>query len=215
MPIDLKQFCAKNDPREYLCSPWREDGKVIASDGRIMVIVDDMPGMPGDFPGPDSRVAGRWRQLVSRVSVHFTDTADRVWHRLADLRVPPNKPCPSCGGAGYRWSRSYPDCGGDGYFSDGSDEHDCWGCDGTGVVFVDTQEDGDKTCCGACAGTGIRFDVFKVGGMKFQVGYLNLLKALPECEMTVSATVNGDMASFRFAGGIGYLMALRSVRHDF
>lgn len=218
MFIDLKPFCAAKDVRGFLGAPWREDGKVVASDGRIMVIVDEMPG---EFPGPDSRVgAGRWRQLAAQFEAQFTDPADRMWYSLADLPVPPNAPCPSCDGAGYHWSRPCPDCDGEGSFTHGRHEYDCRECDGTrfvehtpGNAVTGTEapvhDQAQKTECIACGGSGIRFDVAEVGRLKFQVLYLNLLKALPECEMTIPTTVEGGMASFRFPGGLGYLMAVR------
>ena len=87
MTIDLQPFCATDLVGVLKClrAPWRTDGKVIASDGRIMAIVDDMPG---DFAAQDFAIAGRWRQLAAQFEAQLPDTAERVWHRLADLPVP-------------------------------------------------------------------------------------------------------------------------------
>ncbi|WP_414041212.1 hypothetical protein ACJU26_03805 [Acidithiobacillus sp. M4-SHS-6] len=211
--FDLKPFCARNDPREYLNAPWREEGKVIASDGRIIIIVDDLPG---DFPAPAAQVTGALRRFAGQ----FADkVSDPVWYGIADLPVPPNEPCPSCDGKGYRArNRSVcPDCDGEGTFVHGSHEYECQECDGTG--FVDRHGlDGTATTdeCPACDGSGIRFEVFPfpVGGVKFQIKYLNLLRMLPECELAVpEISVFQDVpASFRFSGGTGYLMPVNEIQ---
>ena len=81
----------------------------------------------------------------------------------------------------------------------------CPSCDGTGV-WVD-DEDGTKDQCLSCYGTKHAFTRFAMDDTGFNLHYLRLLAALPECRIRTHGKTSP--AAVIFNGGQGLLMPMR------
>lgn len=91
----LAEFCAnEQEPRHSLRAPWREDdGRVVASDGRIMIVLD---ALPGDFPAPSPSIAHSTAAIATACDKQWVDGWRQTWIRVSDLEIPENAPCAWC-----------------------------------------------------------------------------------------------------------------------
>lgn len=70
-------------------------------------------------------------------------------------------------------------------------------------------EDGEE--CANCYGTGIKqYQPFRVGETDFNVRYLTLISELPNAEIGISDKIETTPVPFRFDGGHGVLMPMRT-----
>lgn len=91
----LSEFCANDqEPRYYLRAPWREgDGRVLATDGRIMIVLDELPG---DFPSPSPSIAKFVDTIALTCDKQWMNGWGQTWIRVSDLEIPVNAPCAWC-----------------------------------------------------------------------------------------------------------------------
>ncbi len=105
------------------------------------------------------------------------------------------------------WARSVP---ADDLFIPAPSQFDqdpeCTHCDGNPA---EPDEDGDVMECYWCEGTGFnKKEAVRVGNAAFAKHYLRLLASLPECEIAPRGAA--EKAYFRFKGGVGFLMPVRT-----
>lgn len=110
--IDLQQFCGADDFRPYLQKPFRRNGYVYATDGRILLRVDD-----------DEQYSTVEKVNTERV---FEKISAAVFVPAPSVNIPPKAPisereCRDCDGRGTE--HDCPDCG-----------CECDTCDGTGRI---------------------------------------------------------------------------------
>ena len=91
----LADFCANDqEPRHFLRAPWREDdGRVVATDGRIMIVLDELPG---DFPAPSPSIAKSVAGIALACDKQWVNELGKTWIRVGDLEIPDNTPCTWC-----------------------------------------------------------------------------------------------------------------------
>lgn len=193
--IDLNPFCAKDyDPRLQLHAPWCEDGKTVASDGSIIIVVD---GIIGDAAEP---LTISYKKIEKSAG-----QPNPKWLRLEELMREVQAPglCERCRGTGSVEADPCDDCGGNGFFTFGQHDYDCKECGGQG--FIEHSLGSADMPCPSCCGTKYKFKTHKIGDTLFQVKYLHMLSSLPGCELSVSDE-RSAIATFRFTGGRGWLM---------
>lgn len=181
--VDLYPFCLHEPSRYSLEKPWRlPDGRVAATDARILVVLDDGSG----FDEP----AGKVPDVVKALK-HFGEAAE--WLPYPEIKGPPRgaddewntgQVCSECDGAGYE---ECSQCG---------HEEECSHCDGDGRVNGVWWYDRDE---------GERY--MNVGNMTFDRRYLWLF-TLFENVVWQEETLNGspNALNVKFDGGIGVLM---------
>lgn len=88
----LVEFCANDqESRYYLRTPWREDdGRVVATDGRVMIILDDLPG---DFPAHSPSLAKSVATIALACDKQWVNGWGKTWIRVSDVAIPDNTPC--------------------------------------------------------------------------------------------------------------------------
>ncbi len=183
--IDLQPFC-DDDPhgRYNLCEPWVFNGKRIATDGRVLVVVP----APGE-PDYDRNERGRLPNVFD-VIPPISSSRDGDW-----LPWPPVEPCRDCQGTLKVHCES---CGGDGQCNlcKCEAEHKCGYCDGTGNVR-----------CKDCQDVG-SFD-HRFGLHILARRYAYLVSKLPSVEYLPTLKADESIVRFRFAGGEGAVSPLR------
>lgn len=196
----LARFCAKQDIRYYLEKPIRQDGHLYATNGHILVRIEDDPAteartacVKDDQGHAPPNCAALLKTLVAE------------WFLPIDVSALPEPgACKACSGSGA--VLECPDCDGKGEFEHGNWNYDCKECDGAGVVKRSAFS-GRKVPCGDCDGTG-KDDHIKVElrGAGFQLRYLKLMAELPGVELSVNPNDPRTTHYFRFDGGVGAVM---------
>jgi hypothetical protein len=196
--IDLKPFCSKDTDRNSITTPFSQGEYTFATDGYIMVRVPRRPKVEARKNAPNA--AGMPSFAL-----------DGEWLPIPDIDKEASEPCLHCQEKGKVARKDCPECDGEGTLEIDGDYHTytvtCKSCDGEGTI--ETSDDEGDTLCPKCHGEkGVPATVFvPVGPQKFQVTYLKMLKAL-NAEICVPETY--DPARFRFDGGDGLLMPMRS-----
>ena len=133
--IDLQAWCAKQDVRKYLEQPFNCMEKTVATNGHVMICVDEMPG----YEEAVKSVYG----TVERFLNHSGDYSQLD----SSLACPNLEACEKCEGTGQLKRIECRECDGSGEveFNSGYNDYEveCAGCDGIGT----TQEPGECDCC--------------------------------------------------------------------
>lgn len=114
----LKAFCAKDNFRYTLDSPWFANGLAIASDDKILV---SFPSEPFEFP-MDGKRPDVAKLLEEPEGLEFVELSS----------VPRGKPCERCSGSG----KTNHVCGCD---ECTTKQQDCFDCNGTGRQEIEIQ----------------------------------------------------------------------------
>lgn len=201
--IDLKPFCGRDDPREYLNHPWQENGATFATNGHIGIQIKEMRA---DAVPVHATMAGRIEKLLRNAAANTIPL---------EIEFPSEAPktCGHCGGARFVVARDCDECDGDGWFEHGSHTYDCKECRAQGEIHRPAKpEEADAKECWVCEGSGAisRTVWLKAYGVTygFQEKYLRRLVALPSVRLFVSPD-NTKEARFDFEGGSGVLMPCR------
>lgn len=201
--IDLKPFCGRDDPREFLNHPWQENGATFASNGHICIQVDEL--QPAAAQVSDT-MAGRIQRLLTVAHANTTEL---------DIVFPDEAPreCSRCEGSGFVIARTCDECDGDGWFEHGSHTYDCKECKADGEIHRPaTVEMAGAKECWICEGSGTisRTIWLHANGVKygFQEKYLRRIADLPDARLFVGPD-NTKEARFDFTGGSGVLMPCR------
>lgn len=187
----LQQFCATEDIRFYLLTPYIQDGYVVASNGHICI-----------------RTMGEFKSALTHTDikpVSITQLIDKTISLLSEVGfvslpdIPPPVPCKLCEGRGHLFL--CPSCDGEGEFDDGA----CETCGGSGVSLNKAHEIRE---CLFCDGAGEDLsEPVACGDSWFRRRYLDMINSLPGAAIKT----NGEMgvAYFRFDGGDGAVMPTR------
>ncbi len=187
-PIDLQSFCAKDDIRTYLMTPFVIDGHTYATNGHIIVRV-----LGGD-PDPEQAVPEPVRQTALKMfATEYTDYEPPP-------EIPAPQACSECAGTGQGDEDECEDCDGHGEFTRGNHEYDCKECDGSGKV------PGGKCPKYGCWSGQMRQPIW-VGPAFIDGRYLRLIAALPNARIRVVGPEAA--AAFIFDGGEGRVMPCR------
>ncbi|MGE0047785.1 MAG: hypothetical protein AB7T01_02475 [Acidithiobacillus sp.] len=201
--MDINRFCNPKDPRYYLRTPWIEDGKTIATDGVILVVLDT----PVDqYLESDPIIRGKALPMLTMELGKFSGSSVK-WHTVSALGIPKRMTCKNCNGSGKITDEASiicPECNGDGEFVYGSHTYECAECDGDGLLM---RSEPSFSECPACAGIGYKPEACSLLGGTFQLRYLDLLKGLPNCIIATDRK-GGSKLVFKFDGGAGMLMSM-------
>lgn len=185
------------DPEYPRCDkPLVDEGKLVASDGRILIVLDD----PGHYSGDVYKVVdGRfefkgsmthaydWRQLLRPIE------GISSWHPVPAVEGPPKHASP-------RWEvpLNCEDCDGAGTCRCrcGEIDHPCPECKGRGKSVSETAELEE-------ARERIAF-----GNADIARRYAWLVSTLPEVVWAAASDSSNSMIFFRFEGGCGAVMPL-------
>lgn len=199
--IDLKKFCAtSDDPREYIRTPFRSPEGIVATNGHIMICIDDDGGEYQDAVENTKSYAAKFKAYIK--------DQKRAWIDAASVTLPEAKPCLACDGKGYVHEEDCDDCDGEGEFQHGSHWYDCKECNGNGKVLAGAGS-GSKTTCYKCDGYGEEFQPVRVNHTAFQRKYLALIACLPDCRLGLPAEPL-ETTVFTFTGGWGSIMPVRN-----
>lgn len=195
LPHDtLSKFHCVADIRVHLNLPARDEGKLYVSNGEILIVIDDDPGV---FVLVDSPLPAMAKKVL------FPINRRDNWISV-DMPLPPSIPCFVCGGIGKLTV--------------------CERCHGEGVVDSDdeTEEvpcpkclgraewpDANGKACWKCDGSGEGILAIPVANTHFQRRYLSLLQDLPGPVTLSVGAIHSDVAFFGFADGYGALMPVR------
>ena len=186
----LKKFVSKNDPREYMRSPFNRGEWTYATNGHIAVRVPKIDG-----------IATLAENHIHQLESLFQSASGNDFIALPTL--PPPEKCQMCDGTGAAYE--CPECDGEGEFEYGTHTYRCKECDGHGQVEYGGKS---KVACRHCGGTGVtRYKPIQVGGSHFDLFYLYLINGLPGAKFA-PGTGWMDVAYFVFDGGDGVLMPM-------
>lgn len=198
--IDLAGFCGHDtlEVRSWMHKPWRHAGKIIATNGHLLIALDD-----DGRDGVAEYESGRHPNVTNLLANTYT-TAPVP---LPDLG-PVLDPCDRCGGSGFHFVAKCDECEG-GRFDHGSHSYKCAACDGEGSIGSETE----PTRCAACEGFGEtgRFplaDYTSIGEAMFQTRYLRRFAGLPN--VTIVTGQADQKAILKFDGGMGVVMPTRT-----
>ncbi|WP_139791193.1 hypothetical protein [Chromobacterium violaceum] len=189
MSIDLRPFCAsEHDSRAWLRHPFTLNGKTCASNGHILIEMD----IAGDYPEVPSKNASNVAASLGRIPA-------AGFQPLPTMPEPEFVACPSCEGRGH--GKRCKSCEGAGEFQHHGHSYSCKACDGEGSF---------NAPCYQCNATGKKeiSIPMQIGEAVFALRYLSLIATLPCVEF--ATTRANDIAGFKFQGGRGVLMPLRS-----
>jgi len=198
--INLQPFCAGPDElRYYLQNPWRQDGRIFATNGHIMIAIDDDGRECGEAPN----------DAVQRSCLRYVSQLADTYLPIDKFPLPPVEPCPSCVAGKVMANIIEPcrECDGSGDTQcDMGHDHDCPDCNGTGDIETGEKAEDD---CADCSGTGENaVQAVRVFGAHVNRKYLALIAALPDAEIGIM-DVSDKPIPFRFTGGNGVVMGLR------
>jgi hypothetical protein len=180
--LDINQFCGTHDDRYWMHNPWRGGGKIYATDGHTLVVVDDdgreLQGEPSTNQDVVVKTVAKWEVAC----------ADFKLAAIPDL--PPADPCCMCDGTGE--SQTCLDCDGEGC--------DC--CE-DGIVSDSNGK------CDDCHGSKVaRSQPVKIADVPFSRRLLARLQSLPGCA-ALHVTGREKVSRFTFDGGYGFIMPMR------
>ena len=193
-------FCAKNDIRRYLLTPYRNDGYVVASDGAVAVRV--LESLIAESVGEKAEGAPDISKLVEKYRLECAE----VPGVLLPQDLPKPKPCVRCNGTGE--AHECLACDGKGEFEHFDETYDCRTCGGIGTLPAgETYASPRAVECDECRGTGWdRNSGADIGLGHFALRYLHKLAALGE--VRIFPRDDTKAAYFTFSHGDGVLMPL-------
>lgn len=198
--MDITKFCNPDAPdaRAYLRMPMRDGGYLYATDGAVIVRIEDDPAV--EASPLDERVRRTFETLV------VGDNSDRAWQPIPCVDPKTLLTCPNCKGSG----RLIPclSCDGEGEFEHHDHTYSCRACDGYGTRSAPPQcPDGISVECFACGGSGVHpFETIDFGAPKIAHGYVHLIRTqIPAAEIGISGDPAG-IQIFRAPGVLGGVM---------
>jgi len=201
---ELKKFCSTDITRPNLELPFSQGGYTWAADGRILIRVPEIPGIPvPEFNVPDvvSTFDRGWSDRIGFEPVEFPPG----WESFEQPMVP----CSDCKGLGH--FAICQECKGEGEVECGHCGHneDCEECDGIGQLPA--QKGPNTRECHECEGAGEYEGGFTVslnrGKILSALKYLRLVATLPHWQLWFYDGENPMRISFH--GGQGLLMPMR------
>ncbi|MEH6347749.1 MAG: hypothetical protein V7785_21825 [Bermanella sp.] len=173
--MDIQQWCAKQDVRDYLKSPFNFNGKTLASNGHVLIAVPERAGLPSIYEGLKKGVT----KLLQIDGWEFSALDYQ-------LELPEKVECEACKGHKKITVNECKECNGEAvvcFENDFSDYTcDCASCDGHGGATIYGQ--GDE--CEGCYGEGkqfIKWSRLKVCGVDINPNYYQLLRGIENLEV--------------------------------
>lgn len=199
--IDLQRFCGQPDePREQLCKPFRIGAWVYATNRHICVRVpsegSDAPESPRDGINPE-KLFVKWKPTGDLFKLPKLENA---------------KKCARCNGIGHLMAEKCVSCDGTGEFDRDGYIYDCKACDEDESVppgFIAATAGSILKSCELCCGIGSWKGDQLVGGVNFELAYLQWIEKLPN--VIVFTATQDDAMFFAFDGGEGLLMPKRPM----
>lgn len=204
--VNLKPFCAINDPRPYLNNLIPLKAGHCACDGFIFVASDSPVPEPSTTP---IELGGFKPEEIAETARRGVASAEYL-HPVSEVDYY-TVPCGMCGGARVGKYSPCADCSGEGSFTHGEHEYNCKNCNGTGGVF---SEDGSDDCP-TCRGTGLArspssIHYAGVAGSRYGASsiYIALIaKCLPNAKITITGGEKNSLFGV-FDGGVFMLMPI-------
>lgn len=202
--IDIKRFCATNDIRQFLNQPFKLDGRVVASNGHVIIVVTDEGN--NNYEELSHNRDGVLK-TVKRIE------AVTQWHALDkdSLTFPELSECGVCKGMGKAIKEDCEECDGEGEAvaeNDFSTYHvKCASCDGEGYHSTPS----DIETCPCCYGEGTVYPQWSrvsVMGRDFHSNYLRLIINEPDLQVNVNA--EAGILFFKTAGAVGAINGMRT-----
>lgn len=178
-PIDWSKFCDDELSRYDLQHPRKVGDKVVATDGRILIVAE-----AADYPeiGPRGGRFPKFDEIIAPIS--------RVTEWCS---VPAISPCDACNNTGKIFVNCHT-CGGTGdCLCDCGHEHDCCACGGEGKVFRNEY-------CLFCSP--------RVYGLKIQRQCIESVADLPGVQVGITNDNPRFLVFFRFDGGYGAIASI-------
>jgi DnaJ-class molecular chaperone len=174
--MDISKWCAKQDCRVYLNTPFNFEGRTFAGNGHAMLSVQEEAGHP-DID-----------ESLKKVMTSFLDTDSLLFIPLpANLNLPEATRCEKCRGTAKITVTQCKECVGEGVISFENDhnsyECNCKTCDGAG----DETAIGVGSDCYECIGYGTsyeRFSTIDIHGVTIETRYARLLSSIPNLEIS-------------------------------
>lgn len=204
--VNLKPFCAINDPRLYLNNLIPLKAGHCACDGFIFVVADSPVPEPYTTP---IELLGFKPEEVAETARRGVAAAEYL-HPVSEVDYY-TVPCGTCGGAGIGKMSKCDECDGEGSFINGSHEYECKNCNGTGELYCDDGSDD----CPKCHGTGLSLAASSINfdgkdGWRYGANamYIALIaNHLPNAKITITADERNRLFGV-FDGGVFMLMSM-------
>lgn len=196
--MNIKDFFAENDRRDYLKQPFNIDGRTVASNGHILLSTQ----LCAEYDElKEGEAAGIKRVLAGFDATKLTP--------MPIIPLPDPVECSICGGRGTAHRTQCFECDGEGEvtlencFNDY--ECECKSCEGDG--FIVSKHDTET--CFSCNGDGSHYrsrESADVLGVKANMNYLKLIINAPDLHVFADAEAN--MLWFKSGDDYGVMMGM-------
>lgn len=192
MSVNLFDFCAKSDPRSYMEKPFNLDGKTMATNGHILVAINEL------IIHDNLDAANKLRKGIEMFCSHEFGE----FYSLPMVDFEKHK-CETCQGCGI--SHYCDECEGEGvlYFQSDFNSY-CCNC----ISCASKNHPYCVRCDGKGYGAYKKAIVFSCNGVRsgFNAGYIRLVSMLENVKVSLSKE-HKEM-KFIFDQGFGFLMPL-------
>lgn len=204
MTLKLEDFCDPTDHREYLHRPFQFDGKTIACNGHVMLILPDNGEYKPATDLHEKNIEALKKTINSFEELQFQPAPNNI-------AFPVEVDCPTCRGLGKATRERCPECFGEGEVDFRNDHNrysfTCRTCEGDGEIIIK----GGDTDCADCRGHGKIFPKetsrVAVYGMGVNANYLKLI--INEQGLEIAIKKASSQLFFRAGDAQGIIMELR------
>lgn len=202
--MNILDWTAHRDIRDYLNSPFNVDGHTVATNGHYMMITS-LDGSYGENQVPASTYSN---------CMNFINDIDHNLFKpvsIENVDIEMCK-CPLCSGTGKASSRECEECDGHGEVDIENDYNEycveCKSCDGDGSISAIGGEDECPNCDGNKDVPVNKYNFQDVCGIRLQVEYAKKISELTDLE----AYPNGDKIYFKSGDNFGVVMGCRETK---
>jgi hypothetical protein len=196
--MNIKDFCAENDRRDYLKQPFNIDGRTVASNGAVLLSTQ----LSAEYDELKEGEATGVKEVLARFDATKLTP-------MPIIPLPDPVECSICGGRGTAHKKQCVECDGEGEVSldncFNDYECECKSCGGDGFVV---SKHGTETCF-SCNGDGKRYPEYltvNVLGVKVNIKYLKLIINVPDLHVFTDA--EASMLWFKSGDDYGVMMGM-------